>query len=636
MTARSSDPEAGMAQALLGGGAMGARIRGFDWASTALGPIARWPTGLKTSLSLILGSQMPMWIGWGPDCIFFYNDAYVQVLGAAKHPWALGRPAAEVWAEIWHICGPLAERVFRDAEGPLVEDVRLFMNRGDHLEEVYYSFSYSPIRDDSGAVAGLFCPNTEVTAKIIHARRLRTLSELAARALIERTTAAACASAADTLAKNPDDLPFALVYLAAPDGTLALEQAVRLPAGTPYSPLVVARAGDGPWPLVGVLRSGATRTCAVEPNEILPLGLAEQRVAQAVVLPVAAAGHERALGVMVAGVNPTRALDREYAAFFELLAAHVATAIQNATVVEQEMRRADMLAALDRAKTTFFSNVSHEFRTPLTLMIGPTEDALAGPDPALRGEALQTVYRNELRLLKLVNALLEFSRLEAGRMVAVCEPVDLAALTADLASGFRSAIERAGLRFEVDTPPLPTPVSVDRDMWERIVLNLLSNALKFTLEGSIRVSLRARGDRVELCVADTGSGIPKDEMPRLFERFHRIDNPRARTHEGTGIGLALVQELTRLHGGEVTVDSEVGRGTVFCVTIPIAAERVADARRTTEATTSALTRSRRRGGGRRSSPWRPGASRTPTTCCSPTTTPTCASTWCACSASTGA
>ncbi len=547
-------------RALAGGGDLGQRIRAHDWAATPLGPIAGWPQSLITSLSVILNAQMPMWLGWGPEIVFFYNDAYIDVLSQAKHPWALGRPAAEVWREIWDVCGPLAARVFRDGAAPYVEDVRLFMDRGDFLEEVYYSFSYSPIRDDSGAIAGLFCPNSEVTAKLLGARRLRTLSELAASALVEKTVAATTASVAATLARNPDDVPFAALYLTDADDQPALVEAVGLAR---------AQAAPDRWPVAEVLATGVPTLVELRADHGLPRGLAGQPVRQALALPIASSTELRPWGVLVAGVNPTRRLDTEYRAFLELIAAQTAAALQNASSAEYERRRADTLAELDRAKTTFFSNISHEFRTPLTLMIGPLEDAL-GHGRSLSGDALHRVYRNALRQLKLVNALLDFSRLEAGRMTALREPVDLAQLTRDLASGFRAAIERAGLTFEVDVAPLPGPVAVDRDMWEKIVLNLLSNALKFTLTGAIRVQLRADGGTAVLTVADTGTGIPSAEMPRLFERFQRIDNPHARTQEGSGIGLALVDELTRLHGGQVTVDSLLGRGTTFSVAIPLA------------------------------------------------------------------
>lgn len=234
---------------------------------------------------------------------------------------------------------------------------------------------------------------------------------------------------------------------------------------------------------------------------------------------------------------------------------------------------------LDRAKTAFFSNVSHEFRTPLTLILGPLKDILDNSSSdlgVLEREQLEMVHRNALRLLKLVNTLLDFSRIEAGRVQAVYEPTDLATFTTELASVFRSAVERARLSFVVDCPPLDELVYVDREMWEKIVFNLLSNAFKFTFEGEIAVTLHSCGDgnasligdRVELTVRDTGTGIPAEELPHLFERFHRVQGARARTHEGSGIGLALVQELVKLHGGTVRCASVVGEGMTFTIAIP--------------------------------------------------------------------
>src|SRR6185369_1448479 len=157
-----------------------------------------------------------------------------------------------------------------------------------------------------------------------------------------------------------------------------------------------------------------------------------------------------------------------------------------------ERRRAEALAELDRAKTTFFSNVSHEFRTPLTLMLGPVADILAEADsfPASQRERLEIAHRNGLRLLKLVNSLLDFSRIEAGRIQAVYEPTDLSALTAELASNFRSACAEAGLNLLVHCETVTESTYVDCEMWEKIVLNLISNAFKYTLAGEIEVALR--------------------------------------------------------------------------------------------------------------------------------------------------
>lgn len=273
------------------------------------------------------------------------------------------------------------------------------------------------------------------------------------------------------------------------------------------------------------------------------------------------------MGAVIIGINPYRPLDEVYRRFINLLAGQIGAGLADVRAYEGERKRAEGLAALDRAKTAFFSNASHEFRTPLTLMLSPLEELLGrtahSPLVTAPREEVELIHRNGLRLLRLVNTLLDFSRIEAGRMRAAYQRTDLAAFTADLASVFRAAIERAGWRLVVDCPRLSEPIFVDREMWEKIVLNLLSNAFKFTLAGEISISLRSVDDSVELRVADTGVGIPAHEIPRLFERFHRVENTQGRSQERSGIGLALVQELVRLHGGRITVESAVGRGTIF-------------------------------------------------------------------------
>jgi PAS domain S-box-containing protein len=445
------------------------------------------------------------------------------------------------------------------------------------FEETYYSFSYSPIRDESGKVAGLFCPSTEVTPKVINARRLQALSELSAHALVQKTVEAACQSAIDILGKNPDDVPFALLYLIDDEGKKAkLEQICRVPRGArrvaPDSVnLSELENGECCWPLTKVSQERRTQLVSVKDLEGLPLGLAQQRLTEAIVLPVTTRGEERSAGVLIAGISPNLRLDSEYRTFFELVSGQIATAIQNARASEEERKRLEALAEIDRAKTAFFSNVSHEFRTPLTLMLGAVEELLARSHTDLAPAAkrqLELVNRNGSRLLRLVNTLLDFSRIEAGRMQAIYQPTDLAAFTVELASVFRSATERAGLKLEINCTKLGEPVFVDRGMWEKIVLNLLSNAFKFTFEGEIAVSLAQAGDNVELRVRDTGVGISPREIPRLFDRFHRIENTRSRTHEGSGIGLALVQELVKLHVGSVRAESTPGHGTTFIVSVP--------------------------------------------------------------------
>ena len=580
---RKSEPTRSGEKTVFGDTEMTRRVAQHDWSCTSLGPIGSWPPSLKSAVNLMLNSQHPMWVGWGPDLTFLYNDAYISVLSLAKHPWALGRPLREVWAEIWDDVGPLVEKVVAKGQPTYVDNLRLFMSRGDRIEETYYSFSYSPIFDESGKIAGIFCPSSERTANTLNARRLRTLSDLSANALLEKSAGAACSSFLSTLSNNPDDIPFSLLYLMdAGNASATLEGTSNIPLDVDtISPRKISLDGKSPgalWPLDRVVAFSKAEIIRISPHPAIPVGSADQPVREAIVLPVASPGQLTPLGFLICGVNPTRNLDSEYLAFFSLIVDQLVSAINNARASEDEKRRADTLAELDRAKTAFFSNISHEFRTPITLMLGPVQELLAQADgadgsklpPATR-ELLTVVHRNGLRLQKMVNALLDFSRLEAGRIHANFQPTDLSRLTRDLASGFRSTIERGGLKFDVHCDALPEPVYVDRDMWEKIVLNLISNAFKFSFEGRIEVRVRASGDQAVLTVSDTGVGIAEQELPRLFERFHRIEGSRARTHEGSGIGLALVQELVRLHHGEITATSELGKGTTFSIAIPFGA-----------------------------------------------------------------
>jgi len=557
---------------LAGGGEMGERMRALDWATSPVGPPAEWPQSLKTAVSICIGSRYPIVIWWGnPAYTMFYNDGYIPVLGVTKHPGWLGRSGRECWKEIWSTVGPMLDSVFETGVATWSEDLLLVMDRNLPREEVYFTFSYSPIHGDSGNIDGIFCACYETTARVISERRLQTLRDLGRAVLEEKSDEEACEAAARTLDANAHDVPFALIYLVDDEGHEArLCAATRVETGGVNAPERIAlneSAGPAKWPLREVLETGKVEV--VTGLESLPGGTWPESPDAALVLPIAAPGHEKPTGFLVAGLSSRRVVDTDYRSFFDLIAGHISTTIANARAYQEERKRAEALAEIDRAKTEFFSNVSHEFRTPLTLMLGPLEDSLAvrGLSPQMY-HRLDVAYRNSVRLLKLVNTLLDFSRLEAGRIEAVYEVVDLPTFTTELASLFRSATEKAALDLIVNCPPLANEVYVDREMWEKIVFNLLSNAFKFTFEGKIVVSLRDSAEAVELEVSDTGTGIPEAELPHLFERFHRVKAALGRSYEGSGIGLALVHELVKLHGGTVNVRSEVGRGSTFTVSIP--------------------------------------------------------------------
>lgn len=554
-------------------GEMAALLHAKDWSQTPLGPIEQWPQSLRTTVSLCLASNFPINIAWGPQRVQIYNDGYWPLCGD-KHPTSFGQDYKECWRSAWDVLGEAFEEALA-GKTRFLTNQRMFLDRFGYLEETFFTFSFSPILDESGGVGGLFHPVTELTQQSLAERRLNVLRQVSTQTERAHTEAEAVACLLEALGSADLDLPFVLLYAPAPGGPAAPLQLVGqmgLPAAATLPPAA--------WPLAEAARTGQVQQIEALADALgaFTSGPYPEPPHTALVFPIYLAGGAEPAYFMVAAASARRQLDAEYRLFFDLLAGAVTNSLAKARALEQERRRAEALAELDRAKTAFFSNISHEFRTPLTLMLGPLEDSLAdtaAPLPAPQRERLALVQRNTLRLQRLVNSLLDFSRLEAGRLQARFQPTDLAAFTAELASVFRAAIEKAGLRLLVDCPPLPTPVLVDPTLWEKVVFNLLSNALKFTFQGEVSLSLRAEDGEAVLRVRDTGEGIATTELPQLFDRFYRVEGARSRSHEGSGIGLALVQELVRLHGGSIGAESAVGQGTTFTVRLPLGTAHLA-------------------------------------------------------------
>ncbi len=546
------------------GGEAGRLMAAYDWAGTPLGPVASWPASLRHAVRTVLVSRFPMVLTWGPEFRQFYNDAYAPLIGA-KHP-AIGEDIRITLAEGWDALGPPIAHAMTTREASWLPGLLLPLERAGYREETYFTVSHSPAFDDDGTVAGMLGVCTEVTASVLADRRQRLLHALAtvgAQLGDEDTVVRAMCR---VLQQDALDVPFAAVYLAGPDGG-----GLRRVAVTGCDPERLPAVVEGPADLDGVCdRVGAVGGPFGDP------------VTAAAVEPLRAGRDGEPTGLALFGCSPNRALGSDYEAFHELVASQFAAAVATVRAFEAERSRAESLAELDRAKTTFFSDVSHELRTPLTLLLGPLADVLDDPaEPVADGvrDQLRLALRNGRRLQRLVNDLLDFASIEAGRSTPVRVETDVATFTAELAGIFRAAAERAGLALEVECPPLGRPAFVDPRMWEKVVVNLLANAVKYTFVGGIRVGLRADGDRFELTVSDTGVGIVAEELPQLFQRFHRVAGATARTREGTGIGLALVHELTALHGGEVLVASEPGTGSTFTVRMPFGEPDHVDATR---------------------------------------------------------
>ena len=562
---------------------MSEMIRTCDWSKTPLGPMDTWSPALRMMTRFLMANRFPLLLWWGPSYISIYNDAYRPILGA-KHPWALGQPVSTCWSEIWPILKPLIDSPFNGGPATWNEDLFLELNRFGFIEETHFTVAYSPVPDEltASGIGGVLATVHEITATVVGERRIGALRDLSARSLEAKSALEACRIAAETLAKYDKDVPFAQIYLLDGDGRRArLVADTGLPAKASRGDAVIELASGNAqrWPIGEAVRDAKMRVVDDLKARLGPDGPAgpwSDPPREAVIVPIRSTHAETPNAVLVAGVSVRLKLDAAYRDFYELLASQIAAALTHGLSYDEERKRSEALAEIDRAKTVFFSNVSHEFRTPLTLILGPVENLLEPQSLetplSTQKEQLGLVRRNALRLQRLVNTMLDFSRIEAGRMRAHYEETDLAAFTAELVSNFRSACERAGLSLTIDCPSPPfgtLPAYVDRDMWEKVVLNLMSNAFKFTLQGGVTVRLTVDGEHVVLQVKDTGVGIPSDELPLIFQRFHRVEGARGRTHEGSGIGLALVSELVKLHGGCIKVESEIDHGSTFTVRLPL-------------------------------------------------------------------
>jgi signal transduction histidine kinase/DNA-binding response OmpR family regulator len=547
-----------------------ALLREADWAATPLGPVERWPDSMRAAIKTVLLSRVPMMLWWGPQLIQLYNAAAVPVIGR-KHPAAIGQGAAECYAEAWSELEPLTNLVMTGKGATFSHDLFLPYQRHGYVEETYWTLSCSPIHQGD-RVNGLLVACMDTTRQVLSERRLGLLQGLGEVSSAEADSAQqAIRMAIAVIERNRTDVPFAMAYLLDDSRRfLHLVESFGVDPDTVLDWSAIPGPDDG-IPGWRVVTNGAAEVVtginAAFRAVFEPSVLGAVRPDDAVILPLRDRSSGTVAGTLALGVNPYRELDDEYRAFCLSVAGAVSTVLTDAMAYESQRRRAENLAALDAAKTRFLQNVSHELRTPLTLILGSLQ-AIRLEGRAYR-EDVDIAERGALRLRLLVDSLLAFAEADADELHAVLEPTDLALVTADVVSMFRAAIERAGMRLEVNAPTLPRPVEVDPEMWVRIVANLLSNALKFTSAGSIRVSLDQIVEDAVLVVQDTGVGIPPEELARVFERYYQVPGMIWRSRESIGIGLSLVSDLVRAHSGTIVVASTIGVGTTFTVRIPM-------------------------------------------------------------------
>jgi signal transduction histidine kinase/CheY-like chemotaxis protein len=575
---------------LTGGGEMGERMRTLDWSRTALGPVEDWPQSLRTSVSICLNSEFPINMAWGPHLVLLYNDAFIPILGI-KHPHqALGIPNRECFREIWSVIGPMLEGVLHTGKATWSEDLLLPLERSDYLEECYFTFSYSPIRDESGGLGGVFIPVKETTEKVITERRLRTLKELACRGIGSRHVAGACRIAVETLSRNPYDLSFVSLYLYDEHSKRArLAGAAGVEVGTSVSaPLIDLDPTNPERPvLADAMLEKRTEVFHRELLGALPEGIWNTAPDEVMVIPLTAGGQSSACGFLVVGVNARKRLDADYRRFLDLVAGQIGDAIAAARAHEAEKTRAEeqtqqlaeanreaararaLAEAANRAKDEFLAMLGHELRNPLSPILTATE-LLRMRDQD--GPELQLIERQLGHLVRLVDDLLDISRITRGKIELRRETLELASIAVrglEMASPLLVQ-RRQVVDFEVPAEGIRIEGDVDR--LAQVVSNLITNASKYSEpDTAIRVTGERTGRSAILRVRDRGFGIAPHMLDRIFDMFVQQPQASDRSKGGLGLGLAIVRSLVELHGGTVSAASDgPGTGSEFVVELPLA------------------------------------------------------------------
>lgn len=556
---------------------MRALSREFNWAGTSLGPPHTWPLSLRTTVRMLLSSRHPMFLFWGSDLIQFYNDAYRPSLAdGGRHPAALGMRGAEFWTDIWEIIGPQIEQVMSGGEATWHEDHLVPILRNGRIEEVYWTYSYGPAFGDDGSVAGVLVVCQETTPRVFTERRLASMNVQIQTERTRLSSLIAAAPAAMAVYSGPSHiityvnkawesvvgkpnvlgLTFAEAFPETRSGALeGLDRVYQ--TGEPWveterhSP--IRRSPDGPledayWNLVCIRLEGS-------------LGIGGGDVV----------GYD----ILVYAVDVTA----QVVARRDLESARAQA--------EEAMRSAEQA---NRAKSEFLAMMSHELRTPLNAIAGYTELVemeIHGPVTDDQREALRRIQRSERHLLGLVNGVLNYARLEAGNLSYHVVDVDVEHALAECESLVTTQARSRELRLTVEPCPTGTTVRADAEKLQQILLNLLSNAVKFTSEGgSITVTCEVGPETVAIRARDTGRGIPPADAARIFEPFVQIDTKLTRSRDGVGLGLAISRELARAMDGDLTVESEVGKGSTFTLTLPRAPESPATAASLADAATN--------------------------------------------------
>jgi signal transduction histidine kinase len=515
---------------LSGGGQMGAMMRAHDWSASPLGHPRGWPQALRTTVGLMLNSKFPMFVAWGPELGFLYNDSYVTVLGD-KHPRALGSRFQDIWREIWDDLHPLIERALK-GEATYMDRMPLRMNRHGYDEDTWFRFSYSPVRDEDGTVAGMYCACVETTAEVL-AERYREQENQRLMTLFEQA-------------------PGILAVLRGPDHVFEITNqsylqliGQRAVLGKPARAALPEVADQGFFELLDqVYRSGQPFVGHAVPLRVRrgADGPLEERFVDFVYQPIRGPKGE-VEGIFVEGSDVT-----------------------------MRKRVEDELRAANRQKDQFLAMLAHELRNPLAPIMTAAQLLQRGTlDPLRARQASDIILRQAEHMTDLVNDLLDVSRVTRGLVRIEREELDVAAIVHGAVEQVRPLLDTRRHELRLELCPQALHVSGDRTRLVQVVSNILNNAAKYTQPGG-RIVVRTASEDGEAVIAvrDSGQGIDPSVLPYIFDLFTQAERTPDRSQGGLGIGLALVKNLVALHGGRVAARSEgADKGSEFVIRLPL-------------------------------------------------------------------
>ena len=523
---------------LSGGGELGAMMRAHDWSASPLGHPRDWPQALRTVVGLMLNSKFPMFVAWGPELGFLYNDSYREILGD-KHPAALGGRFHDIWSEIWHDISPLIERALR-GEATYADRLYLVMNRHGYDEPTWFTFSYSPVRDERGIIAGMYCAVVEVTDQVL-AEQYRDEENERLRGLFAQA-------------------PGIMAVLRGPEHVFELtNQSYMQLIG--HRQVIGRRAREALPEIVGqgffelldrVYSTGEPFVGHALPVRLQrePDGPLEERYIDFVYQPIRDAGGAVS-GIFVEGSDVT---DRK--------------------LVEDELR------AANRQKDQFLAMLAHELRNPLApIMTAAQLLKLGRLDGNSVANASEIIVRQAEHMTDLVNDLLDVSRVTRGLVTLEKEELDLNAIVSAAVEQVRPLIDARRHALTLQLSGQPAHVIGDRTRLVQVISNILNNAAKYTAPGGrIVLAVTVADERATVAVRDNGVGIAPEVLPYIFDLFTQAERTPDRSQGGLGIGLALVKSLVALHGGSVHARSEgLGQGSEFSICLPAAARAPAEA-----------------------------------------------------------